>query len=65
MEKVILFLISASTQVLGQAVIRSQRFEITQSADFSPEYLLDIHLNDTILADQVFDHGCFCSKIYH
>lgn len=57
--------VSSLNFITAQTLTSSQTYEVTQSADFSPEFLVDLHLNDNALADQVFNHGCFCSKIYH
>jgi len=57
---------SLGASAMAQATITStSTYTVTQSADFAPETLVDIHLADNDLADQVFGHGCFCSKIYH
>lgn len=50
--------------VKAQSVVETFTYNIAQAEDFSPEAILQIHLNDTVLVDEVFNHGCFCSKIY-
>lgn len=54
----------AAVGVSAQNIVSSDTFTITQSENFAPEIILDIHLNNTIIANEVFQHGCYCSKMY-
>lgn len=49
----------------AQSIVSSDIFTITQSETFAPEILLDVHLNNTAIASEVFQHGCYCSKLYN
>merc|ERR1712147_258506 len=45
------------------SVIDSNTFTISSAIDIGPSSLLDIHLNTSLLTNEILDHGCFCSKL--